>query len=191
MYLFFDTETTGLPKKWNAPISDFDNWPRLVQIAWLMYGLDGKKIKGKNYIIRPEGFEIPEEASRIHGITTEIARSKGKMLKSVLKEFSKAMIESDFIIAHNISFDEKIIESEFLRTGTQKSLFSPKKMCTKDLSTEFCAIAGSCGYKWPSLKELHIKLFGEDFEDAHDAMVDVKACARCFFELKKLGVVSC
>jgi len=191
MYLFFDTETTGLPKRWSAPATDFDNWPRLVQIAWLIYDNEGEKIRGKNYIIKPEGFEIPEEASKIHGITTEFALKKGKILKPVLREFSKAMIESDYIIAHNISFDEKIIESEFLRTGTQKGLFSPKKMCTKDLSTEFCAIEGSCGYKWPSLKELHIKLFGEDFEDAHDAMVDVRACAKCFFELKKLGVIAC
>jgi len=191
MYLFFDTETTGLPKNWNAPVSDLDNWPRLVQIAWLVYDHEGNKVKGKNYMIRPDGFKIPDEASRIHGITTELATKKGKILKIVLKEFSKAMIDSEYIIAHNISFDEKIVEAEFMRTGTQKSLFAPKKMCTKDLSTEYCAIEGPRGYKWPSLKELHIKLFGVDFEDAHDAMVDVKACAKCFFELKKIGVVSC
>lgn len=191
MYLFFDTETTGLPKKWNASLRNLDNWPRLVQIAWLIYDLNGRKVKGKNYIIKPEGFEIPAEASKIHGITTELALKKGKTLKAVLGQFSRDMIAADYIVAHNISFDDRIVEAEFLRAGIQKSLFAPKKLCTKDLSTKFCAIEGPGGYKWPSLSELHVKLFGCDFEDAHDAMVDTRACAKCFFELKKLGVLSC
>lgn len=189
MYLFFDTETTGLPKKWNAPASDFENWPRLVQIAWLVYDNEGVKLGGKSYIIRPDGFEIPEESAKIHGITNNIALKNGKPLKVVLKKFSKAMEAADYLIAHNISFDSMVIESEFLRTEIQRGLFGPKRICTKDISTEYCAIESSSGYKWPSLKELHLKLFGKEFEDAHNAMVDAKACAKCFFELKKIGVI--
>ena len=82
-YLFFDTETTGLPRKWNAPVNDLDNWPRLVQIAWVLYK-DGIKISSYDLIIKPENFIIPTEASNIHGITTELAVSKGVSLQTAL-----------------------------------------------------------------------------------------------------------
>lgn len=190
MYLFFDTETTGLPKRWDAPASDLDNWPRLVQIAWLYFDDKGKKLSSKNAIIKPEGFTIPLDSSKIHGITTEIADKKGESLNKILNEFLDTTNRSKFLIAHNMSFDEKIIEAEFLRKKTPASLFQPEKICTKEISTEFCKIPGNYGYKWPTLSELHIKLFGNDFDEAHDALIDVSACARCFFELKKLGVVN-
>ena len=77
MYLFFDTETTGLPRNWKAPVTDLNNWPRLVQLAYLYYDADGKKIMGGDCIIKPEGFTIPTDASRVHGITTERALEEG------------------------------------------------------------------------------------------------------------------
>lgn len=58
MYIIFDTETTGLPRDYNAPMSDVDNWPRLVQIAWQLHDAKGKLLSNHNYIIRPEGFTI-------------------------------------------------------------------------------------------------------------------------------------
>ena len=67
MYLFFDTETTGLPKNWKAPITDLENWPRLVQLAWLVYDNIGNKISTKNFIVKPSGFIISEESTKIHG----------------------------------------------------------------------------------------------------------------------------
>ena len=68
MYLFFDTETTGLPKNWNAPITDLNNWPRLVQLAYLCYDNEGNELSRGDFIVKPEGFTIPRDASRIHGI---------------------------------------------------------------------------------------------------------------------------
>ena len=59
MYLFFDTETAGLPRNRKAPVSDLNNWPRLVQIAWLLYDNSGSPVKSSDYIIKPEGFAIP------------------------------------------------------------------------------------------------------------------------------------
>lgn len=190
MYLFFDTETTGLPKKWDAPIADLENWPRLVQIAWILFDDDGGQVLSKEYIVRPEGFIIPEESAKVHGITTETAMKKGKPLQKILNEFSLSMSLSEFLVAHNMSFDEKVIEAEFLRKMIQRSLFQPRKLCTKEIATEFCKIPCPYGYKWPSLSELHMKLFGDDFEDAHDALVDVNICAKCFFELKRIGIIS-
>ncbi len=67
MYLIFDTETTGLPRDYSAPITDFDNWPRLVQLAWQLHDHTGKLMSSGNYIVKPEGFTIPfnsEQQSR-------------------------------------------------------------------------------------------------------------------------------
>ncbi|MDF1498037.1 MAG: 3'-5' exonuclease [Patescibacteria group bacterium] len=189
MYLFFDTETTGLPKKWDVPAKDLENWPRLVQIAWIYLDENGNEISSESKIIKPEGFIIPEESSKIHGITTQIALKKGVDLKKILLKYLEMTNKSKYLVAHNMSFDEKIIEAEFIRKKISNSLFQPKKICTKEIATEFCQIPGAYGFKWPTLSELHNKLFGNDFEDAHDALVDVKACARCFFELKKKSVI--
>ncbi|MCK4891974.1 MAG: 3'-5' exonuclease, partial [Candidatus Pacebacteria bacterium] len=104
MYLFLDTETTGLPKRWDAATSDLENWPRLVQIAWIYCDHAGNKILSKSKIIKPEGFIIPNESSKVHGITTEIAKKKGVSLKKVLTEFLSTMNQSKFLIAHNMSF---------------------------------------------------------------------------------------
>ncbi len=189
MYLLFDTETTGLPKKWKAPITDVDNWPRLVQIAWLTYKDNGEPIEQKDYIVYPEGFTIPAEASNVHRITTERAKKEGIELKKVLEEFAKLVNEADYIVAHNINFDEKIIGAEFIRNNISTQLFSTPRLCTMKNSTNYCKISGQYGYKWPKLSELHIKLFGKDFEDAHDAAADIGATGKCFWEMKRLNLI--
>jgi DNA polymerase-3 subunit epsilon len=190
MYLCFDTETTGLPKSWKAPITDLNNWPRMVQLAWLQCDAAGEVLETGNYIIKPEDFEIPVASSNIHGITTQIAIDRGLPLKEVLVKFSAALDRASFLVAHNISFDEKIIGAEFIRQGITSVLFSLKQFCTKELSTDYCKLPKSFGgYKWPTLQELHTKLFGGPFEAAHDAGRDVAACKKCFFELKKLNLI--
>jgi len=191
MFLFFDTETTGLPKDWNAPVEKVENWPRLVQLAWLLYDEDENMIDKKEYIIKPEGFTIPSEAASVHGITTEIARKKGGNLREILCEFADAITGSEYLVAHNMNFDEKIVGAEFLRGGIANVLFEKERLCTLLSSIDFCRIPSQngAGCKWPRLSELHIKLFGKDFEDAHDASVDTSACARCFFELMRQGVI--
>lgn len=188
MYLFFDTETTGLPKNWKAPVTDLDNWPRLVQLAWLLYDSRDQEIKSANRIIIPEGFTIPTEASNVHGISTDRAIEEGINLTEALNEFSKALNEADFLIAHNISFDEVIMGAEFLRKDINSRLVDIPKICTMKTTTNICQIPGRYGYKWPNLTELHQHLFQKGFDGAHDALADVKACADCFFELKKTGM---
>ncbi|MEA3495351.1 MAG: 3'-5' exonuclease [Bacteroidota bacterium] len=189
MYLFFDTETTGLPRNYKAPIEDSDNWPRLVQIAWLLYDNDGNRIDGKEFIIKPEGFTIPIEASRVHGISTEKAISEGQDLNEILILFAKDIEKANSIVAHNISFDEKIVGAEFYRKKVANKLFQKKRICTMKASTNFCRLPGRYGYKWPNLAELHTKLFGKSFEGAHDAAADINATAKCFWRLKELHVI--
>ncbi|MBC8413173.1 3'-5' exonuclease [bacterium] len=189
MYLFFDTETTGLPKNWKAPVTDIDNWPRLVQIAWLQYDGAGNKLSGKEYIIKPEGFTIPAEAAAVHGISTERAISEGVALMGVLEEFAGLVESSDFLVAHNMNFDEKILGSEFIRNSLGNNILKKTRLCTMKASTDYCKLPGNYGYKWPKLSELHMKLFGHDFQEAHNAAVDIEACGRCFWELKRIGVI--
>jgi len=187
MYIVFDTETIGLPKRWNAPITDTDNWPRLVQLAWIIYDENGFEKERNNCIIKPEGFIIPEETIKIHRITNERAHSEGLDLKHVLEIFTQDLKENSYLVAHNISFDESIVGCEFFRKGIDNNLYNIKSIDTKELTVDFCKVEGSRGYKWPTLTELHNKLFNKGFDDAHDALVDVEALAKCFFELKKLG----
>ena len=189
MYLFFDTETTGLPKNWKAPVTDVNNWPRLVQLAYLFYDLNRNLVSEGNFIIKPDGFIIPNEASRIHKITTERAYNEGQDLLTVLQTFQKLIDQADYLVAHNMSFDEKIIGAEFLRNKMVNSLDTRNKICTMHSTTNFCKLDGPYGYKWPKLSELHYKLFRTGFEEAHDASVDITATARCFWELRKLGKI--
>lgn len=190
-YLIFDTETTGLPKRWGAPISDIENWPRLVQIAWFKCDKFGNILSETDYIIKPDGFIIPDDAANVHGITTDIANEKGKSLSIIMTEFSKAINKSSILVAHNMKFDEKIVGAEFIREDIENELSEMPKICTMESTTKYCKLPGKYGnYKWPSLSELHCKLFGVDFEDAHDATVDVRACTKCLFKLKNNGIIT-
>ncbi len=189
MYLFFDTETTGLPRNWKAPVTDFNNWPRMVQIAWIHFDKDGNKLDAKNFIIQPEGYAIPADVSRIHGITTERAKREGQDLEFVITLFNEQIEKTKFLVAHNIGFDEKIVGAEFIRKNIQSSFLLKQRICTMNSSTNFCRIPGPYGFKWPKLSELHYKLFGETFEEAHNAAADIEATARCFWKMRELGVV--
>ncbi len=186
MYLIFDTETTGLPKDWKQPFTNTDNWPRLVQLAWQLHDETGRLLFNENYIIKPEGFEIPYSASKVHGITTERANRDGVSLKVALEAFHKDLQRSKYNVGHNIEFDVNVTGCEFFRLGDLEPLVTTlDSIDTKEESTEWCALPGGRGgkYKWPTLTELHTKLFGEGFGDAHDAAYDVDATARCFFGL--------
>jgi DNA polymerase III epsilon subunit-like protein len=188
-YLFFDTETTGVPDNYNAPITDFDNWPRIVQIAWLVYDREGNQILKNQFIIKPDDFEIPSAASNIHQITTEHALRYGESLEKVLLKFEKHCEKSKYLIAHNINFDAKVTGSEFLRILSRNPIPRLKQMCTMESSTNFCRLPGNYGYKWPTLSELHIKLFGVDFDGAHEALADIETTAKCFWEMRKLKLI--
>ena len=189
MILFFDTETIGLPKNYNAPITDLDNWPRLIQLAYIFQDKDGKIISKGDKIIKPQGFRIPPEATSISGISNEIAEKEGEELKIVLENFNSLIKKADFLVGHNIDFDINIVEAEFLRSNLINEISSNKKICTMKLSTDFCAIDSPNGYKWPKLNELHQKLFDVDFENAHNAASDVDATMICFWELCKNGII--
>jgi DNA polymerase III subunit epsilon len=190
MLLFFDTETSGLPRSHHAPVSDLANWPRIVQIAWQLTDQQGTTQQAVEAIIRPDGFSIPADAARVHGITTARALTEGQLLPQVLNQFLAALRQADTLIAHNLAFDEKVLGAELLRCGLPNPLPTLQRHCTMEASTALCQLPGRYGYKWPRLDELHQHLFGRGMGAAHNALVDVEACARCFFELRRRGVIA-
>jgi DNA polymerase-3 subunit alpha len=187
MFLLFDTETTGLPITYNAPLSDANNWPRVVQLAWQLHDTQGNLLSRGNHIVRPDGFTIPYSAEKVHGISTIRAQAEGKALSEVIELFRADMSRANYLVGHNIEFDILITGAEMVRLGQDTQIVDKKRLDTKDLGTDYCALPGGKGgkFKWPSLTELHQKLFGNAFGDAHDAGYDVDATARCFFELLK------
>lgn len=190
MYLFFDTETTGLPRNYQAPLDDFLNWPRIVQIAWSLYDTEGNRWESQNYIIKPDGFIISEEVAKIHRITQERALKEGVALRPALEHFLRDVKNASQVIGHNIDFDEKIVGAELLREKLENHLIRANKMCTMKTTVGVTKIPSPRGgYKWPNLTELYRHLFQSDFPEAHDAVFDVTACAECFFELKRRGAI--
>lgn len=188
-YLFFDTETTGVPQDYNAPASNTGNWPRLVQLGWILTDGTGVIISSGNEIVKPEGFVIPSDASHVHGITTEIALRDGKPLRQVIQSFLKDSNGAKCFVGHNVSFDQRVVGAELYRLGIADTISTAKSLDTMKAATDYCKIPGTYGYKWPKLIELHRKLFGCDFEDAHDAMADITATKKCFFEMKRRGLI--
>ena len=187
--LFFDTETTGLPKNYNAPINDTSNWPRLVQLSWIVAKENGTIISERDYIIKPEGYIIPKDSSDVHGITTERASKEGVRLFDVLDEFLNELNTTDYIVGHNIEFDVKVVCCEMFRNDIDNALFSKRRICTMKSTTDLCKIPGKYGYKYPKLQELYKKLFNRNFENAHNSAADVKATLECYFELKKKNLI--
>lgn len=195
MYLFFDTETTGKHLRFDAPVSQVENFARLVQLGYII--TDDKNIMvEQEFIIKPEGFEIPIEASNVHHITTEIALEKGQNIKDVLDDFAFWVGVCDTIIGHNIEFDLGTIGAEYWRLY-QKDLFAGKKtVCTMKSSTEFCKIPNPFrtrrnvgAFKYPKLAELFKALFGVEMGAAHTALQDIQNTVKCYFALVEKGVI--
>lgn len=188
-FLFFDTETTGLPRNWKASYRELDNWPRLVQIAWILSDINGSIIEEHNYVIMPNGFSIPLEATQVHGISTQRALKEGKELQIVLNQFEKSLRSADFLVAHNMSFDVNVVASEMYRLKIDSDILKKDQICTMRSTINFCKLPGKYGYKFPKLADLYQKLFFTTFDEAHDASVDIKATFKCFYELIKNNTI--
>lgn len=194
MFLIFDTETTGLPKNKKSPISDTDNWPRCVQLAWQLHSSDSSLIESESYIIKPDdGYDIPYSVGQVHGISTELANNQGHNLQDVLNKFLLALDKAKFIVGQNIAFDIPILSCEFFRYKIDNKLSEKPVLdtCTEKTAA-ICKLPGGRGgkFKYPKLSELYQHLFDESFKDAHNASADVEATARCFFELIRLKYFS-
>ncbi len=196
MILFFDTETTGLPD-YRAP-SDAPQQPHLAQIALLLQDEGGNDRGVVSMVIRPDGWTIPDDVAAIHGITQARALAEG-IPESLAALLYKTYVEQCSIrVAHNESFDRRIMRIAMLRSGvTREEIEALEKrphFCTclaatpiVDLPpTEKMRAAGFKKPKAPKLEECIKHFFGEGLSGAHDALVDVRACARVYFYLQSL-----
>lgn len=174
--LFFDTETTGFKGS------------RLVQLGAILQDLEtGKIISELNTMVNTGGFPIPENASNIHGITNQIADKYGITMGAVDKLFGWMLTNSDVIVAHNIQFDLDIVStnlpiSKDLLVGKETFCTMKNTMNVLKLPSKFKG--GS--YKWPKLIESYKYYFGAEFDNAHDAMADVRACRDIYVKLNEV-----
>jgi DNA polymerase III epsilon subunit-like protein len=188
LFLIFDTETTGLPKSWDAPMKDIGNWPCIVQLAWQLVDEEMNTLEAECFIIRTKE-TISPAAVKVHGITQARSLREGRPVLEVLEQFTTAANQADVLVAHNLDFDYKVLGCEYLRWRRKHHMARLEKWCTMKASTDFCRLPGRYGYKWPTLAELHFKLFGEGFTGGHDAGVDVEITRRCLGGLLAAGVV--
>jgi len=190
-FLFFDCETTGLPRTRFFNPEDVDGWPHLVQIAWGRYDLRGNPEDARSHIVRPNGFMIPADATKIHGITHAHALRVGRELAEVLDEFLEAVERpGTTLVAHNLDYDRGVLGGELVRRNRSLRFLEMAGICTMKSTTEICRLprpGGGFGFKWPTLEELHTYVFGHSYEGAHDATADIGACARAFFKLLEAG----
>lgn len=191
--LFFDTETTGVPKVYNASYTDVDNWPRVISIAWLLCCIEGEIIiEERHHLVFPDGWEVPKEKFWIeNGHTQERNLAEGIAINEILDAFMQAKLQAHILCCHNLNFDHRIVWAEFIRAGkTPRS--GMHKICTMQSSTNVCKIPSphGRGFKWPKLEELHQHLFGKGFDGAHDALADITATKNCFFELLRRNVIT-
>jgi DNA polymerase III epsilon subunit-like protein len=187
VYLFLDTETTGLPKKRNAEPKDFDNWPYVVEIAWLLTDESGLQVSGGRYIVK-QNVKIPQEAINVHHITNEDMNSKGVAPKRVYKEFLEDIANCEYIIGHNLDFDLPIIQCELYRNGFDVSLYEKKHFCTMKAGKDFCYAFDVSGRpKNPKLVELFSSLYFNvsslPIKGTHSALSDTLMTYRCFMKM--------
>lgn len=181
MILVFDTKTTG-KADFRASFTA-EHQPHLVQLGAQLLDND-YKVRGElNLLIKPAGWQISPEASAVHGITDEIANNYGVDLSDALQAFALFAIRSKVLVAHNFDFDSLILSAEWFRQngdGDQWLDGDQVRFCTMQRMTPICNLPGPYGPKWPKLQEAYQYCFKEELQGAHDAMADVRACARLY-----------
>ena len=177
--LVLDTETTGLPLSRSRALTTPDVWPHIVSMAWVILE-NNLIVKQCSYIVKPDGWEIPESASKIHGITTEIAERDGVSLGTVMGEFLTE--DCDKMVAHNMDFDYNVIVNAIKwDLGKPFTGFKQDMMCSMILSKPKCNLWGRFGIKQPKLSELYYVIFKRypAPDKLHGALYDTLILAQC------------
>lgn len=182
LVLGYDTETTGLPD-WKTP-SGGDNQPHIVQLAAVLVDRDSRKdIASIDLIIKPDGWEIPEETIAVHGITNELAQKVGIPEKEVLEMFLGLAGKADRLVAYNRTFDKRIIRIATKRYSSDEVIESWHE--NKEIHD--CSMLSArkiMGGKNPKLEEAYKFFTGNELENAHNAMADTQACMEVYWGIK-------
>lgn len=193
-YLIFDTETTGLPRKYAKPGDD--NQARVLQLACIHVDENFKRLAQFVFVIKPDGWTtVDPGAEKVHGISFAMCQQRGvdmKMVLSILRDLANA---SSIIIAHNIKFDQQMLDIECDYHGVNRIIVhnaTHKLFCTMIHTTDICNIPHPTWpgkNKWPKVKEAFKHFYGKEPEDQHDALGDVIATVEIFKMLQAKNIV--
>jgi len=187
--LVFNVEYSGAPINIDAPVTDLDNWPRIIALSFFYYDGIGRPLTCGNFIIQPINFEISDNNISNPSINQEIALHHGIELKKALRIFHELLQKSYYVVSHNLSINEKIIGAELLRAGMGYSLYGKNPICLMESMIDFCALEENGILRKPTLSELYYSLF-EYFATYNNSPIDyVQALARCFWEIKKRDMI--
>lgn len=179
--LFIDTETSGLPKKWNKPYDTPNNWPYVLQVAWLVYESNGTLVKEEDFFIQDDSIDIEPSAQKIHGITKEFLKQKGIDKQQVLSSLAKDIDQyCPLIVGHFLELDFHVLNAEYFRIKMPSPLMDKKHFCTM-LNTKHLVRNPAANYL--RLDDLYTLLFHGSLQQHHNALADVKATADCFFAM--------
>mgnify|MGYP002626722780 FL=1 len=154
-FVFIDTETTGLPRDMNASPYEVEQWPRIVQISWIIADSNKKVFQKRDYIIRPEGFIIPHKAVKVHGIDTNKAMREGYLINQVLNTFIADCDGVDYVVCYNVEFDEKVVDAELIRAGLPLIMEDMKSICVMRHHAVFANFGDGARDHYPSLSDLY------------------------------------
>jgi len=186
--LFIDTETTGIPKDFKTPYANDADWPHSVQVAWVVYTRYGQQIKMENHYVRNDGFEISEEAEKIHGITSAFLEEHGEDRKVVFDLLAADLNKyKPLVVGHFMELDYHMAGVGFYRSGLDNPMTSLPTFCTMYASSSYLIYTHRRSLR---LGELYERLFGKPLENHHNALSDAKATAKCFFELDRRGDIT-
>ena len=186
--LFVDTETSGIPKHWNAPYSNDTQWPYVVQLAWVIYDQEGELVKEENYFIKDDDFEISKASQEVHGISRKYLLENGHSRLEVMQHLQKDLQTFEpLVIAHYVKLDYHMLSAEFYRTQLENPLPALPTFCTMKATEDYIRYPNR---RYLSLGELYKRLFQEPLPQPHNALTDAQATAACFFAMRDKGDIS-
>ncbi|GHE42444.1 3'-5' exonuclease [Sphingobacterium griseoflavum] len=186
--LFIDTETSGIPKRWNRPYSDDKNWPAVIQLAWIIYTADGQEIKRSSKYIYEHDIAISATSRQIHGITIDFLKNHGGRRKDILRKFAYDIKKyTPLIIGHFVELDVQVLSADFFRAQLQNPFQNQALFCTMLVSKKYAVNPSS---EYLRLVQLHEELFDERPREIHEAEHDAEVTARCFFEMRRRETVT-
>lgn len=181
-FLFIDTETSGIPERWDRPLDDSINWPCAIQVAWIVFDLNGKEVKRAAKYIYEKDIVIKPDSLKVHGISTDFIQRKGLKRKEVLRKLAHDIKKyNPLIVGHFLELDLRVLSADYFRAQLKNPFISQSFFCTM-LKSRTYVLNPSVDHL--RLSQLYKHLFKKKPAEIHDAERDAEWTAACFFELK-------